>query len=95
MYPLGVPNYPWKIVGLDFVTDLPKSSKYNFTAILILVCHLTKRAHFVPSHTDITVEETADLFIDNYYKLMVFPKSLYFIGIADLLANYGKHLRGS
>ena len=24
--PLGVPNYPWEIVGMDFVTDLPKSS---------------------------------------------------------------------
>jgi len=36
--PLSVPNYPWEIVGIYFVTDLPKSSKYNFFAILILVC---------------------------------------------------------
>jgi hypothetical protein len=45
--PLGGPNYPWDIVGLDFVTNLPKSSKNNFTAILILVSHFTKLAHFV------------------------------------------------
>ena len=25
--PLGIPNYPWEIVGMDFVTVLPKSSK--------------------------------------------------------------------
>ena len=25
--PLGVPNYPWEIVGMDFGTDLPKNSK--------------------------------------------------------------------
>jgi len=22
--PLDVPNYPWEIIGMDFVTDLPK-----------------------------------------------------------------------
>jgi hypothetical protein len=36
--PLGVPKYPWKVVGVDFVTDLPKSSNLQYTAILILVC---------------------------------------------------------
>ena len=48
--PLGVPNYPWEIVSMDFITDLPKSSKHNFTVIQIIVCHLTKMAHFVPCH---------------------------------------------
>jgi transposase InsO family protein len=59
---------------MDFVTDLPKSSKHNFSAILILVCHLTKMAHFVPCHKEITAEEIADLFIDNCYKLHGVPK---------------------
>ncbi len=58
---------------MDFVTDLPKSCKFNLTAILILVCHLTKIAHFVPYHKEITTEETADLLIDNYYKLHGVP----------------------
>ena len=72
---LGVPNYPWEIVGMDFVTDLPKSSKYNFTVILIMVSHLTKMAHFVPCNKEKTTEETDDLFIDNgYYKLHGVPK---------------------
>jgi hypothetical protein len=72
--PLGVPNYPWEIVGMDFVTDLPKSSKNNFTDVLILVCYLTKMAHFVPCHKEITAKDTADLFIDNCYKLHGVPK---------------------
>jgi len=37
--PLGVPEYPWEVVGMEFVNDLPKSSKLQYTAILILVCH--------------------------------------------------------
>ena len=32
--PLGVPEYPWEDVGMDFVTDLPKSSKLQYTAFL-------------------------------------------------------------
>ena len=68
--PLGVPNYHWEMVGMDFVTDLPKISKHNFAAILILVCHLMKRAHFVTCHTEVTIEEIANLFyIEKCYKL--------------------------
>jgi len=63
--PLCVLNYPWEIVGMDFVKDLPKSSKYNFTAILILICHLTKMTHFVPHNNEITAKMTDDLFTDN------------------------------
>ena len=74
LLPLSVHNYPWKIVGMHFFTDLPKSSKYNFTAILILVCYLTKMATFVPCHKEIIAEETFDLFIDNCYKLHGVPK---------------------
>ena len=46
----------------------------TFTAILILVCHLTKMAHFVPCHKEITAEDIADIFIDNCYKLHGAPK---------------------
>jgi len=70
---LGVPNNPWEIVGMDFVTDLPKSSKFNFTSILILVCHLTKMDHFVPYHKEITSKESIDLFMNNCYKLHGVP----------------------
>jgi hypothetical protein len=64
---------------MDFVTDLPKSSKHNFTAILIRVCHLTKMVHFVPCHKEITVaKETDELFIDNIYKLHGVPKVIVY-----------------
>ena len=71
---LGVPNYPLEIVGMDFVTDLPKSSKINFSVVPIIVCHLTKMAHFVPSHKEITSEDTDNLFINNCYELHVVLK---------------------
>ena len=72
--PLDIPNHLWAIVGIYCVTDLPKSPKFNFAAILVLVCRLKKMAHFVPCHKEITTEETFELFIDNVYKLHGVPK---------------------
>jgi len=53
---------------MDFVSDLPKSSKYNFTAIMVLIFHLTKMANFVPCCKIIIIKEAVDVFIDNFYK---------------------------
>ena len=33
LQPLGIPEYPWDIVGIDYVTDLPKSSLYGHTTV--------------------------------------------------------------
>jgi hypothetical protein len=72
--PLDVPGYPWEVVGMDFVIDLTKNLNLQYTNILILVCHLTKMAHLVPCHKEITVEETTIFFIDNCYRLHGVPK---------------------
>ena len=60
--PLGIPEYPWEIVGIYFVTDIPKSGLYGHTTFCIMVSHLTKMVHFVPCHRKITAEEASDLF---------------------------------
>ncbi len=70
MHPLGKLEYPWKIVGID----LPKSDTCGYTTVFIMVSHLTKMAHFVPCHKEITTEEPTYLFIRNYYRLHGFPK---------------------
>ncbi len=55
---LGISEYPWEIVGIDYVTDLPKCGTYGHIAVFIMVCHLTKIAHFVPCHKEITAKES-------------------------------------
>ena len=83
---------PWEVVGMDFVADLPKSSKLQYTAILILVFHLTKMAHFVPCHKEITVEETTNLLMTIARDFMAFLKSLSPIEIPALLVNFSNLL---
>ncbi len=39
-----------------------------------MVCHLTKMAHFVSCHKEITAEESADLFVSNCYISHGVPK---------------------
>jgi hypothetical protein len=73
LQPLGIPEYPWEINGIDYVTDLPKRGIDGYTVVLIMVCHLTKMAHFIPCHKEITAEESTYLFIDNCYRLYGVP----------------------
>ena len=59
--PLPVPNSPWSVVSLDFITDLPKSN--NFDSILVIVDHFTKMSHFVACTKEIDSKSTANLFL--------------------------------
>ncbi len=74
LHPLGVLEYPWEIVGIDYVNDLTRRGTRGYTSLFIMVCHLTKMAQFVSCHKEITFEESSELFIDNCYRLHVVPK---------------------
>ena len=92
LHPLGVPEYPWEIVGTDYVTDLPKSGSHGYTSTFIMVHNLTKMAQFVTYHKEITAEESSELFIDNSYRLHGAPN--YDVSDRDpvFLENFGKTL---
>jgi len=74
--PLPVPQYPWEVVGVDYVTGLPASGKEKYTAVMIVVCHLTKMAHFIPCTDEITAELSAELFVHHVYRLHGVPRVL-------------------
>ncbi len=57
-----------------YVTNLPKSGSYGYTTIFIMVCHLTKMAHFVLCHKKINAKESVDLFTSNRYRLHGVPE---------------------
>ena len=63
----------WCDLSVDFVVRLPESMGYN--AIMVCVDRLTKMRHFIPTTNEITAEDTADLFVNNIYKLHGFPHS--------------------
>ena len=58
---LPIPKQPWNSISMDFIEQLPTSS--GFTAILVVVDHLSKQALFIPTHDTITSPELAQLFL--------------------------------
>jgi Integrase zinc binding domain len=58
---LPIPKQPWNSISMDFIEQLPASS--GFTAILVVVCHLTRRGTFIPTYDMITSADLTHLFI--------------------------------
>ena len=53
LQPLEIPEYPWKIVGIYYVTDIHRSYIDRYATVFIMVCLFTKIGHLVPCHKEI------------------------------------------
>ena len=47
LQPLPIPERKWEVVTIDFVTNLPTTSRQH-DSIIVVVDKLTKVAHFIP-----------------------------------------------
>ena len=72
---LPTPNNRWEQVTMDFIVQLPHTSK-DYDAIVVFVDRLSKRAHFIPSTTEATAPDTARIFFNNIFKHHGLPKVL-------------------
>ena len=73
--PLPIPKQKWTSISMDFIVQLPKTNK-GHDAIFVVVDRLTKMAHFIPTKTTATAEDTAELFRDNIFKLHGLPEDI-------------------
>ena len=64
--PLPIPEGPWQSVSMDFIVELPPSN--GFDAIYVCVDRLTKMAHFCPTRSNVTAEQTAQLYLQYVFK---------------------------
>jgi len=71
LHPLQIPDSRWDTLSVDFVVELPLSSGYD--AVMTVVDSVSKRAHFIPTHTTVTAEGTARLFLHQVWKLHGLP----------------------
>ncbi|GJP79675.1 hypothetical protein CLOP_g9877 [Closterium sp. NIES-67] len=62
LQPLPVPEQPWQVVSLEFITGLPPTSS-GHDAILVAIDKFSKMGHFILTHTTARTEETAQLFV--------------------------------
>lgn len=60
---------------MDFVSGIPTTKAGNDT-ILVVVCRLTKRAHFIPTRSTTTTEDIAEIFMRDIVRLHGVPDTL-------------------
>jgi hypothetical protein len=74
LQPIPIPNQPFEVVTMDFISELPPSHRYN--TIFILVCKLTKYTFFIPCSTRITEKKVTQLFFDKIITHVSLPKQI-------------------
>ncbi|HEX8609391.1 MAG TPA: reverse transcriptase domain-containing protein [Pedobacter sp.] len=72
--PLEPPEKRWDDISMDFITGLPLSEGYD--AILVVVDHLSKMAHYIPCNTTLDAEGFAQLFVDHIFRLHGLPTKI-------------------
>ncbi|CAI7913153.1 unnamed protein product, partial [Closterium sp. NIES-53] len=75
LQPLPVPEQPWQVVSLDFITGLPPTNA-GHDAILVVIDKFSKMGHFIPTHTTACTEETAQLFLKHIISQHGIPTTL-------------------
>src|SRR5882724_8708317 len=66
---------------MDFIEGLPLSDGHD--TILVVVCHLTKMALFIPTFQDIDAEDLARIFLSQVFAKHGTP--------TDIVSDCGKH----
>ncbi|MBW0555418.1 hypothetical protein O181_095133 [Austropuccinia psidii MF-1] len=72
--PLQIPSGPWKSLSMDFITQLPLSSKFD--SILAVLDIFSKMAIFIPTYSTITALDLAQIFIINVFSKHGLPSSI-------------------
>jgi len=71
LHPLRIPDSRWDTLSVDFVVELPLSSGHD--AVMMVVDSVSKQAHFILTHTTVTAEGVARLFLHQVWKLHGLP----------------------
>ena len=90
LHPLWILNSQWDMLSVDFVVELPLSSRHD--TVMTVVDSVSKRAHFIPTHTTVTVEGVARLFLHQVWKLHSLPKCIISDRGPQFIAHFTQEL---
>ncbi|OWZ03691.1 Retrotransposon protein, Ty3-gypsy subclass [Phytophthora megakarya] len=76
LHPLEIPHKRWSQISMDFMPDLVATKRAGFDTILVILDHLTKRAHFIPTFKTASAKDTAWLFLREHVRLHGSPDSI-------------------
>ena len=90
LHPLPIPEGVWDSVSMDYIVELPESEGHN--AIYVCVDRLTKMAHFIPTTTRVTAEQTAQLFYRYVFKDHGLPCDIVSDRGPQFISQFTRHL---
>lgn len=88
---LNVPTRRWGSLATDFIVKLPLTER-GFDSITTWVDRLSRRVHFIPSHTTDTATDVASSFFGNIFKLHGLPDSIVSDRDPKFTSNFWKEL---
>ena len=74
LHPLETAQERWDTVSVDFIAELPDA--HGFDAIMNVVDTTGKRAHFIPTHTTVTAEGAANIYLREIWKHHGLPRRI-------------------
>jgi len=90
LQPLSVPDEWWDTLSIDFMVELPESSGHD--AVMTVVDSISKRVHFVPTHTMVIAEGATRLFLHYVWKLHGLPQCVVSNRGSQFVASFTKEL---
>ncbi|MCO5583817.1 hypothetical protein L7F22_037731 [Adiantum nelumboides] len=75
LQPLPVPKERWESISMDFITNLPRTTKGN-AQILMIVDRFSKMAHFIPCKKTASAPDIASLFVQHIFRIHGLPRSI-------------------
>jgi hypothetical protein len=72
--PIPLPCQPWSVIGMDFITKLPLSNRFD--SIMVVIDLLSKVTHFVPCKETYNADQLAQLFRFNIFRLHGIPEKI-------------------
>ncbi len=73
--PFPPPEKKWEVISMDFMFKLPRT-KDGYSALLVVVDKLSKRAHLIPLTTNHKSEDIAEVFYKEIYKHHGLPRKI-------------------
>jgi hypothetical protein len=91
LQPLPAPHYKWESIGMDFIVQLPCTTA-GHDSILVVVDRLSKLVHLIPTTTDVTALDVANLFIKEVVRHHGMPSSIVSDRDSKFTSNFWKHV---
>jgi hypothetical protein len=84
--------WKWDGISMDFIVGLPLTS-WKKDSIWIIVDRLTKTAYFIAVHTTYSVQQYAELYMDQIVRLHGIPKTIISDRGTQFVARFWEQLQ--